>query len=77
MSEKQKQLYLKNLSPDVLSFRVFLCLYIQVGAKIVADLLERKAIRPYIYKGYHLDQIKEVPLQVETGTTKGKVVVEM
>lgn len=44
---------------------------------IIADLLERKVIRPYIYKVYSFNQVQEAHLQVEAGTTKGKVVVEI
>jgi NADPH:quinone reductase-like Zn-dependent oxidoreductase len=45
--------------------------------KIIADLLERKIIRPYIYKVYKFNQVQEAHLQVETGRTKGKVIVEI
>ena len=45
--------------------------------KIIADLLERKIIRPHIYKIYGFNKVREAHLQVETGTTRGKVVVEI
>jgi len=43
--------------------------------KIIADLLEKGIIKPHIYKVYGFNQIREAHLQVETGSTKGKVVV--
>jgi len=45
--------------------------------QIIADLLERKVIRPHIHKVYGFKQIQEAHLQVESGRTKGKVVVEL
>ncbi|SFW17980.1 NADPH:quinone reductase [Sinomicrobium oceani] len=45
--------------------------------KIIAALLERKIIRPYIYKVYSFTEVREAHLQIETGRTKGKVVVEV
>lgn len=45
--------------------------------KIIADLLERKIIRPYIFKFYEFNQVQEAHLQVETGRTKGKVIVKI
>ena len=45
--------------------------------KIIADLLERKIIRPHIYKIYGFNKVREAHLQVETGTTRGKVVVKI
>lgn len=45
--------------------------------KVIADLLHRGIIKPYIHKVYDFDQIREAHLQVETGTTRGKVVVEV
>lgn len=45
--------------------------------KIIADLLEKGTIKPHIHLIYDFNQIREAHLQVETGTTKGKVVVEI
>lgn len=45
--------------------------------KIIADLLEKGIIKPHIHKVYDFNQIQEAHLQVETGTTKGKVVVKI
>jgi len=43
--------------------------------KIIADLLEKGIIKPHIQQVYNFNQIREAHLQVETGTTKGKVIV--
>ena len=49
------------------------------GADIqhIANLLEREIIKPYIYKIYALDEIKEAHQQIESGTTVGKIVIRI
>lgn len=47
------------------------------GMAKLAELLEAKIIKPYIHKVYAFDDIKEAHLEVEAGTVKGKVVVEL
>ncbi|TDE03459.1 NADP-dependent oxidoreductase [Flavobacterium hiemivividum] len=43
----------------------------------IAELLEAKIIKPYIYKVYAFNEMKEAHLEVESGTVKGKVIVEL
>ena len=43
----------------------------------IAELLESKAVKPHIDKVYQFNQIKEAHLKIESGRTKGKIVVEV
>ena len=45
--------------------------------RIIAKLLQQKIIKPYIHETYGFHQVREAHLQVESGTTKGKVIIEM
>lgn len=71
--EDEKQAEQKNLNA---------CFFMSVFSsgndmKIIADLLQKKIVTPHIYKVYNLNQIQEAHLQVESGKTKGKVVVKI
>jgi NADPH:quinone reductase-like Zn-dependent oxidoreductase len=43
----------------------------------LAELLEAGTIKPYISKTYSLDQIGEAHKQIETGRTRGKIVIDL
>ena len=43
--------------------------------KEISDLLQKRLVKSYISKRYSFDEIRSAHLQVETGKTKGKVVV--
>lgn len=43
--------------------------------KELASLLESGVIKPYISREFHLDEIRQAHLQIETGKTRGKIVV--
>lgn len=45
--------------------------------RIIAKFLQQKIIKPYIHETYGFHQVREAHLQVESGTTKGKVIIEM
>lgn len=45
--------------------------------RIIAKLLQQKIVKPHIHEIYGFHQVREAHLQVESGTTKGKVVIEM
>jgi len=44
--------------------------------KEVADLLEKGMIRSFVSKVFPFDEIRAAHLQIETGRTKGKIVVK-
>lgn len=43
----------------------------------IADLLETGALKPFIYKSFTLDQIREAHSELEKGHTMGKIVITM
>jgi NADPH:quinone reductase-like Zn-dependent oxidoreductase len=43
--------------------------------KEIAGLMERGEVKTFILKEFALSEIQEAHLQIETGNTKGKVVV--
>jgi len=43
----------------------------------LAELLEAGTIRPFISKEFSFDQIKEAHSQIETGRTRGKIIIRM
>jgi NADPH:quinone reductase-like Zn-dependent oxidoreductase len=43
--------------------------------KEIAGLLESGEVRPYILKEYAFSEIQDAHLQIETGATRGKIVV--
>jgi NADPH:quinone reductase-like Zn-dependent oxidoreductase len=45
--------------------------------KEIADLLEKRIIRSFISKVFAFDEIQAAHLQIETGKTKGKIVVSL
>jgi NADPH:quinone reductase-like Zn-dependent oxidoreductase len=45
--------------------------------KEIADLLEKRIIRSYISKVFAFDEIQAAHLQIESGKTKGKIVVSL
>ncbi|HEY1054497.1 MAG TPA: NADP-dependent oxidoreductase [Emticicia sp.] len=44
--------------------------------KQIADLLEKGAIKPYVSAVYSFDEIGKAHQQIETGSTKGKIVIK-
>lgn len=43
----------------------------------IATLLEQGILKPHIHKTYVLDEIKEAHRQIESGTTVGKIIINM
>lgn len=43
----------------------------------IAYLLQHKIVTPYIFRSYSFSEIREAHLQMESGSTKGKIVVEI
>ena len=43
----------------------------------ISDLLEKGVVKSHISKSFTLDDIKDAHQQIETGKTKGKIVIKL